>query len=125
MRTWVIWHRNPYVGVAVLASLVVFWTPVFYFLAVALNSLVCESLLKCFCMLHRNTDLLSVTTAPNPNTPGCFLLTQKNILFVVYILITSFESREFDQGYCYTSADSLLNVESYPWSHPDPVHAKL
>ncbi|KAJ3491392.1 hypothetical protein NLI96_g738 [Meripilus lineatus] len=73
MRTWVIWHRNPYIGAIVLTGLVVFWVPVFYFLAQALNSLV-------------------FTTAPNPNTPGCFLLTQKNILFVVYVLITSFET---------------------------------
>ncbi|KAI0080221.1 hypothetical protein K474DRAFT_1769667 [Panus rudis PR-1116 ss-1] len=73
MRTWVIWHRNKYVGLALASGLVLFWTPVFYFLAQALNSLV-------------------FTNPPNPNTPGCFLLSQKDILFVVFILISCFET---------------------------------
>ncbi|CAL1715364.1 unnamed protein product [Somion occarium] len=73
MRTWVLWHRNPYIGVALICGLVLFWTPVFYFLQESLNSLV-------------------FTTAPEPDTPGCFLLTQKNILFAVFVLITSFET---------------------------------
>ncbi|KAI0796147.1 hypothetical protein C8Q75DRAFT_803188 [Abortiporus biennis] len=73
MRTWVIWHRDKRVGWALTIALVGFYTPVFYFLAQALNSLV-------------------FTTPPHPNTPGCFLLSQKNILFVVFILITCFET---------------------------------
>jgi len=73
MRTWVIWHRNPYIAAVLVTGLVTFWTPVFYFLAQALNSLV-------------------FTTAPDPNTPGCFLQSQKNILFVVFIIITCFET---------------------------------
>lgn len=73
MRTWVIWHRNPYIAATLIIGLATFWTPVFYFLAQSLNSLV-------------------FTVAPNPDTPGCFLKSQKNILFVVFIIISSFET---------------------------------
>ncbi|KAH8103918.1 hypothetical protein BXZ70DRAFT_923349 [Cristinia sonorae] len=73
MRTWVIWSRNRTIGLTLLTGLIVCWIPVFYFLAQSLNSLV-------------------FVDPPNPNTPGCFLHTQKNILFVVWIIITGFES---------------------------------
>jgi len=73
MRTWVIWHRNPYIAATLIIGIATFWTPVFYFLAQSLNSLV-------------------FTVAPDPSTPGCFLKSQKNILFVVFIIITSFET---------------------------------
>lgn len=73
VRTWVIWNRNPYIAITLVSGLVIFWTPVFYFLAQSLNSLV-------------------FTTAPDPSTPGCFLLSQKNILFVVFILVATFET---------------------------------
>jgi uncharacterized membrane protein YczE len=43
VRTWVIWQRNPRVGAILLVALVGFWIPIFYFLSLSLNSLVCES----------------------------------------------------------------------------------
>ena len=43
VRTWVIWHRNIYVAVGLGLGVLLTWTPVFYFLAQALNSLVCKS----------------------------------------------------------------------------------
>ncbi|KAF9460568.1 hypothetical protein BDZ94DRAFT_1311339 [Collybia nuda] len=73
VRTWVIWRKNGYIAIALVSLLVLFWTPVFYFLAQALNSLVFR-------------------IAPDPTLPGCFLQSQKNILFAVFILISSFET---------------------------------
>ncbi|THH27200.1 hypothetical protein EUX98_g6988 [Antrodiella citrinella] len=72
MRTWVIWNRSVYIGSALIIGLIVCWIPVFYFLAQSLNSLVFAD--------------------PPIRTPGCFLHSQKNILFVVFLIITGFES---------------------------------
>jgi len=73
VRTWVIWHRDRRVAIGLCAALILFWIPVFYFLQVALYSLV-------------------FTTPPSPNLPGCFLLKQKNILFAVFVLVMVFET---------------------------------
>ncbi|KAF9459874.1 hypothetical protein BDZ94DRAFT_1312017 [Collybia nuda] len=73
VRTWVIWQRSGYIAITLATLLVAFWTPVFYFLAQALNSLIFKD-------------------APDSTLPGCFLQSQKNILFVVFILISSFET---------------------------------
>jgi len=50
----------------------VLWVPIFWLLNDALTSL--------------------VFTVPPPNTPGCFLIAQKDVLFVVFVLIMSFET---------------------------------
>lgn len=60
MRTWVIWHRNPYIGAIVLTGLVVFWVPVFYFLAQALNSLVCTPVFLHFIIKQLTFSLQSL-----------------------------------------------------------------
>ncbi|KAH8102714.1 hypothetical protein BXZ70DRAFT_929589 [Cristinia sonorae] len=73
MRTWVIWGRNKTIGISLLTGLAICIVPVFYFLAQSLNSLV-------------------FVNPPGPNVPGCFLHTQKNILFVVWVIITGYES---------------------------------
>jgi len=73
MRTWVIWGRNKNIAWGLGILLVALWVPLFFFLNEALTSLV-------------------FTIPPNPNTPGCFLLKQKNILFVCFILIMTFET---------------------------------
>jgi len=72
-RTWAIWAQSPIMGGFLITALIVFWIPVFYFLQDSLNSLV-------------------FSTAPSPTIAGCFLASQKNILFVVFILITCFET---------------------------------
>jgi len=72
-RTWAIWAQSRTIGGVLIAALITFWIPMFYFLSQSLNSLV-------------------FTMAPDPSLPGCFLASQKNILFVVFILITSFET---------------------------------
>jgi len=73
MRTWVIWGRDKRIAFFLGSLLVVLWIPVFWFDNEALSSLV-------------------FTSPPNPNTPGCFLISQKNILYAVFILIMSFET---------------------------------
>ena len=83
MRTWVIWHRNPYIGAIVLTGLVVFWVPVFYFLAQALNSLVCASDSLDFILrqlTHSLQSLLHLTLQP----PGVSSLHKKTF----YLLST-------------------------------------
>ncbi|KZT33909.1 hypothetical protein SISSUDRAFT_365799 [Sistotremastrum suecicum HHB10207 ss-3] len=73
MRTCVIWAGNKTVQYALITIFIVLWAPLLYFLNDALSSLV-------------------FTTPPNPGTPGCFLLTQKNILFAVFIIVMSYET---------------------------------
>jgi len=73
MRTWVIWSRDRRVALGLGLLLVLLWIPVFFFLNEALSSLV-------------------FTVPPKLNTPGCFLASQKNILYVVFILIMIFET---------------------------------
>ncbi|TCD65030.1 hypothetical protein EIP91_003307 [Steccherinum ochraceum] len=73
MRTWVIWNRNRMVGLALVTGLVLCWVPVFYFLAQSLNSLV-------------------FADPPAPGLTGCYLHSQKNILFAVFLTVTGFES---------------------------------
>ncbi|KAK7687653.1 hypothetical protein QCA50_008868 [Cerrena zonata] len=69
LGTWYIYCREH----PCHAHLVCFWIPVFFFLQESLNSLV-------------------FTTPPEPDLAGCFLKTQKNILFIVFIIISSFET---------------------------------
>jgi len=73
MRTWVIWNRSAYMGATLISGLVLAWVPVFYFLAQSLNSLV-------------------FADPPAPHIAGCYLHSQKNILFAVFLIITGFES---------------------------------
>ncbi|KAF8581516.1 hypothetical protein K439DRAFT_1636073 [Ramaria rubella] len=73
VRTWVIWHRDPRIGIILIVALVGFWTPVFYFLRVALYSLV-------------------FAESPFPGTPGCFLVKQNPILWAVFVFVMIFET---------------------------------
>ncbi|KII94860.1 hypothetical protein PLICRDRAFT_169569 [Plicaturopsis crispa FD-325 SS-3] len=73
LRTWVIWRRDMRIAFGLGLGLVLFWVPVFYFDAQALNSIV-------------------FTTPPQPNLPGCYVATQKNVLFVVFVMIMVFET---------------------------------
>ncbi|KIJ34817.1 hypothetical protein M422DRAFT_51761 [Sphaerobolus stellatus SS14] len=73
VRTWVIWHRNIRIGYILLGSLILCWTPLFYFLKIALYSLV-------------------FTTPPHPETPGCFLAKQSRNLYIVFVIVMIFET---------------------------------
>jgi len=73
LRTWVIWHRDPRIGIFLCVTLVGLWVPVFYFLKVALYSLV-------------------FANPPGPNLPGCFLEKQNPILWIVFIFVMTFET---------------------------------
>ncbi|KAF8518326.1 hypothetical protein JB92DRAFT_2712676, partial [Gautieria morchelliformis] len=75
VRTWVIWQRNRRVGAILIVALVGFWTPIFYFLSLSLNSLV-------------------FAVPPEPNLAGCFLFKQNPILWVVFVFLMTFETRE-------------------------------
>lgn len=87
-----IWSRDKRVAYGLGTLLVLLWVPVFFFLNEALSSLVCEYA----ALLLRGKEKLmyesTVTVPPNPNTPGCFLASQKAILYVVFILIMGFET---------------------------------
>ncbi|KAF8505204.1 hypothetical protein BU17DRAFT_101143 [Hysterangium stoloniferum] len=73
LRTWVIWHRDHRIGIFLAVTLAGLWVPVFYFLKVALYSLVFVS-------------------PPGPNLPGCFLDKQNPILWLVFIFVMTFET---------------------------------
>jgi hypothetical protein len=89
MRTIVIWRHNRVISFLLPAILAAFWIPLLYFLNEALSSLV-------------------FGPAPRPDLPGCFLVTQKNILFVCFIIIMCFETCGFDISWYRWM--SLINV---------------
>ena len=91
VRTWVIWQRNRRIAAILIVALVACWVPVFYFLKIALYSLVCESQPLSHTMIF---TFCTVTTPPVPNTPGCFLLKQNPILWVVFVILMVFETCE-------------------------------
>ncbi|KAF8527240.1 hypothetical protein JB92DRAFT_2699021, partial [Gautieria morchelliformis] len=74
VRTWVIWERNRRVGAVLIVALVGFWIPIFYFLSLSLNSLVCDC------------------GPSQPNMPGCFRFKQNPILWVVFVFLMTFET---------------------------------
>lgn len=73
MRTIVIWRRSREITFLLPILLICFWIPLLWFLNEALSSLV-------------------FAPPPRPGLPGCFLESQKNILFVCFILILGFET---------------------------------
>jgi len=73
MRTIVIWRRSRVIMILLPLLLVCFWVPLLWFLNEALSSLV-------------------FAPPPREGLPGCFLASQKNILFVCFILIMGFET---------------------------------
>ena len=77
MRTIVIWRHNRVIFFLLPTILAALWIPLLYFLNEALSSLV-------------------FGPAPRPDLPGCFLVTQKNILFLCFIIIMCFETCGFN-----------------------------
>jgi hypothetical protein len=76
MRTIVIWRRTRAISILLPLLLVCFWVPLLWFLNEALSSLV-------------------FAPPPRADLPGCFLASQKNILFVCFILIMGYETGGF------------------------------
>jgi hypothetical protein len=73
MRTIVIWRPNKNVLYLLPLLLVLFWGPFFYFLYESLVALV-------------------FSPPPRPDLPGCFLFSEKNVLYLCFVLIMGFES---------------------------------
>ncbi|KZS86853.1 hypothetical protein SISNIDRAFT_461442 [Sistotremastrum niveocremeum HHB9708] len=73
MRTWVIWSRSRRIAIILIICLVLVWIPIFWVLNDSLSSLV-------------------FAVPSDPTFRGCVLSTQKNVLFVVFVLIMAFET---------------------------------